>query len=105
MIFYVAHRYGGDPKNLERAKQITHDLQIKDTENTYICPLLTFSHLRYGELSYEAEMELCKDVLCVCDKLIVASELSRGVEEEVDLCNRIGMEILWLEEENEETHS
>ena len=105
MIFYVAHCYGGDPKNLERAKQITHDLQIKDTENTYICPLLIFSHLRYGELSYETEMEICKDVLCVCDKLIVASELSKGVQIEVDFANLVGMEIEWLEEENEETHS
>ena len=105
MTFYVAHRYGGDPKNFERAKKITHDLQINDTENTYICPLLTFSHLRYGELEYDTEMELCKDVLCICDKLIVASELSKGVKEEVDLANRTGMEIEWLEEEDEETHS
>jgi hypothetical protein len=105
MIFYVAHCFGGDPKNLERAKQITHDLQIKDTENTYICPLLTFSHLRYGELSYETEIEICKDILSVCDKLIVASELSKGVQIEVDFANLVGMEIEWLEEENEEPNS
>ena len=46
MIVYVAHRFGGDINNLERAKKITHDLQVSDLENTYICHLLTFSHLQ-----------------------------------------------------------
>ena len=58
MLVYVAHRYGGDPANIERAKKITHDLQVNDLENTYICPLLAFSHLAYGEIGYEEEMQL-----------------------------------------------
>ena len=44
-IYYVAHKYGANPENFERAKKITHDLQVADLENTYICPLLVFSHL------------------------------------------------------------
>ena len=75
-IYYVAHKYGANPENLERAKKITHDLQVKDLANCYICPLLTFSHLEYGEIGYDAEMELCLDVLQNCYKLIVASEIS-----------------------------
>lgn len=97
MIFYVAHKHGGNPENVERAKQITHDLQVKDLENSYICPLLLFSHLRYGEIGYEAEMELCLDILSNCDKLIVASEISKGVAREVDFANLVGMEVEWLE--------
>ena len=58
MIIYVAHKFSGKQENLERAKQITHDLQVKDHENCYICPLLAFSHLGYNEIGYEEEMQL-----------------------------------------------
>lgn len=97
MLIYIAHKHGGKEENIERAKQITHDLQVKDLENSYICPLLLFSHLRYGEIGYEAEMELCLDILSNCDKLIVASEISKGVAREVDFANLVGMEVEWLE--------
>ena len=96
-IYYVAHRYGGDTENLEQAKKITHDLQVADLENTYICPLLIFSHLEYGEIGYEAEMENCLDLLSVCDKLIVASDISKGVAREIEFANLVGMEVEYLE--------
>lgn len=97
MLYYVAHKYGGDFANVERAKQITHDLQIKDLENTYICPLLAFSHLAYNEVGYEAEMLLCEDILCACDKLLIASDLSAGVKREIELATKIGMEVEFVE--------
>ncbi len=46
-MIYVSHKFGGDPANMERAKKITHDLQVNDQENCYICPLIAFSHLGY----------------------------------------------------------
>ena len=52
-LCYVSHRYVGDRANIERAKKITHDLQVSDLDNCYICPLLTFSHLKYGEIQYD----------------------------------------------------
>ena len=99
-IYYVAHKYGANPENFERAKKITHNLQVSDLENTYICPLLTFSHLQYGEIGYEAEMENCLDLLSVCDKLIVASDFltSKGVQKELDFANLVGMEVQFLED-------
>jgi hypothetical protein len=103
-IYYVAHRYGGDINNLERAKKITHDLQVADLENTYICPLIAFSHLQYGEIGYDAEMENCLDLLSVCEKLIVASDLSKGVEIEISLAEKLlnsngePMEVEYLED-------
>ena len=95
-IYYVAHKFSGKQENLERAKKITHDLQVADLENTYICPLLVFSHLRYGEIGYEAEMELCIDILSTADKLIVASDISKGVQQEVDFANNVHMEVEYL---------
>ena len=98
ILVYIAHRYGGDIENLEKAKKITHDLQVADLENTYICPLLTFSHLKYGEIGYDEEMDLCLDILSSCDKLIVASDISKGVAREIDFANLVGMEVEYLEE-------
>lgn len=96
-IYYVAHRFDGDTNNFERAKKITHDLQVADLANTYICPLLTFSHLQYGEIGYNEEMENCLDLLSVCDKLIVASDISNGVAKEINFANLIHMEVEYLE--------
>lgn len=94
MIIYVAHRYGGDHENIERAKKITHDLQVSDLENCYICPLAAFSHLEYGEIGFDEEMAICLDLLSVCDMLIVASEESRGVKMEIEFASLIGMEVV-----------
>lgn len=98
MIFYVGHAFGGDKSNIERAKKITHDLQVKDLANCYICPLLTFSHLEYDEIGYENELELCLDVLQNCDKLIVASEISKGVQTEIDFAKLVKMEVFRIDE-------
>lgn len=95
---YVSHSYGGKIENLERAKKIAHDLQVKDLENCYICPLLAFSHLGYNEIGYEEEVQLCEDLLILCDKLIVASDLSEGVEREITLAEKCNMEIEYLED-------
>lgn len=97
MLIYVAHCYGSKKENFERAKKITHDLQVKDLNNTYICPLLVFSHLKYGEIGFEAEMENCIDILSVCDKLIVASEISKGVSIEIEFAKNVKMEVEYLE--------
>lgn len=102
MMYYVDHEYGGNPANIERAKKITHDLQVNDPLNCYICPLTAFSYLEYNELGYEAEMELCLDLLSVCDVLIVASEnISKGVDAEISFANSVGMDVIYLEDATE----
>ena len=96
---YVSHKFGGDPANIERAKKITHDLQVADLDNCYICPLLAFSHLDYGEIGYDGEIELCLDLLSLCDALIVSSDVSDGVQKEIDFARMVGMEVIDLAEE------
>ena len=95
-LYYVAHRFGGDTANIERAKKITHDLQVADLDNCYICPLLAFSHLDYGEIGYDEELELCLDILSVADVLVVASDISDGVQKEIDFAKMVGMEVIDL---------
>ena len=101
-IIYVSHKFGGDPANIERAKQITHDLQIDDLKNCYICPLTAFSHLGYNEMGYDEEMALCIDLLSVSDALIIASDISDGVQKEVDFARMVGMEGIDLAEKYRE---
>ena len=95
---YVSHKFGGEPANMERAKKITHDLQIENPTHCFICPLLAFSHLQYGEIGYDDEIELCLDLLSLCDTLIVASDVSQGVQKEIDFARMVGMEVVDLAE-------
>lgn len=62
--------------------------------------MVAFSHLQYGEIGYDAELELCIDILSNCDKLIVASDFltSKGLQKELDFANLVGMEVEYLEE-------
>ena len=98
MLLYISHKYGGDTANLERAKKITHDLQVNDPKNCYICPLMAFSHLGYNEIGHDEEMALCIDLLSVSDVLIVASDISNGVQKEIDFARMVGMEVIDLAE-------
>jgi hypothetical protein len=101
LLIYVGHCFGGKAENIEKAKKITHDLQVKDLANCYICPLLTFSHLEYGELRFDDEMELCLDILSSCDRLIVASGISKGIQMEIDFAKLVKMEVMRLDENGE----
>lgn len=98
MVYYVSHCYQGDPENVRKAAKITHDLQMTDENNCYVCPLLAFSHMEYGEIGYEQEMELCLDLLSVCDALIVASKVSEGVRREIEFAKMVNMEVIYLDE-------
>ena len=101
-MIYVSHKFAGDPANMERAKKITHDLQVNDPENCYICPLIAFSHLEYNEMGYDVEMALCIDLLSVSDVLIIASDISNGVQKEMDFARMVGMEVIDLAEKYRE---
>ena len=101
-MIYVSHKFAGDPANMERAKKITHDLQVDDPENCYICPLMAFSHLGYNEIGYDEEMELCIDLLSASDVLIIASDISKGVQKEINFARMVGMEVIDLAEKYRE---
>ena len=96
MIIYVSHAYGGKKENYEKAKRITHDLQIENPTHCFICPILALSHLDYGEIGYDEELELCIDILSIADILIVASDISDGVQKEIDFARMVDMEVINL---------
>ena len=99
MLIYVAHVYESKKSNIRKAAKITHDLQVADPDNTYVCPLLTFSYLKYNELGYEKEMEMCMDLLSECMGMVVASKISKGVQMEIDYCQLWNIPIRYLNAE------
>lgn len=100
-VYYVAHQYGGDKENIEKAKKITHDLATNDLCNCYVCPILNFSYWEYGEVGFDNKLEVCLDLLSCADRLIVASEVSKGVQKEIDFAKLVNMEVMRLEENGE----
>ena len=102
MLLYLAHKYQGDKTNMERVKKIAHNLQMENPTHCVVCPLLNFSCLDYGEIGYEQESEICLDLLSVCDYLIVASDVSKGVQKEIDFARMVGMEVVDLAEKYRE---
>ena len=95
-MIYVGHCFGGKKSNIRKAAKITHDLQLADPENTYICPLLAFSHLKYNELGYDEEIRHCTDLLSECMEMVVASKISKGVQLEIDYCMQWNIPIRYL---------
>ena len=98
MLVYVSHCHNNKPENVERAKRITHDLQVENPNHCFICPLLMFSHLDYGEIGYDEEIELHLDILSVCDQFLITSEISEGVRRELDFARLIELEVFDLAE-------
>ena len=101
MLIYVSHKYEGDRENIEDARRISHNLQTKDLENCYLCPLIAFSHLDRQKTGVDEMMELCLDVLQECDTLIITSEVSAGVQKELDFARMVGMEVLVIDKDGE----
>ena len=97
MMVYVAHRYEGNADNLNRAAEICRKLQLQHPENCYISPLHAFSYLNYNQIGYDKEMELCLDLLSVCDIIIIASEISEGVRREIELAEKLHMEVIYYD--------
>lgn len=94
---YIAHKYQGDKKNIEKVGEIAKKMQTEHPENSYFSPLHNFSFLNYDDINYEQMLEICIDWLSECDKLIVASDISKGVAREIEFANLVGMEVEYLE--------
>ena len=97
MRYYIAHKYQGDKSNIERVGKIAKKLQTEHPEHAYFSPLHAFSFLEYNDMAYDDFMEVCYDFLSACDVLIVASEISKGVQMEIDFAKLVGMEIEYLD--------
>lgn len=99
MLYYVSHDYGNAYRRFEQAKKVTHNLQVNDTENCYLCPVIAFFHLRSGELPFKEEMGLRLDLLQQCDRLIIAGKPCVERQIELNLAKKLHMEVYRLEDD------
>lgn len=98
MRYYIAHKYQGDKSNIDRVGNIAKKLQIEHPEHAYFSPLHAFSFLEYDDIPFDDFMEICLDFLSACDVLIVASEISKSVQMEIDFAKLVKMEVMRLDE-------
>lgn len=96
MMIYCAHEYGGNEDNKLEIEQKIRTLQSNDMENCYVSPVHTFC-FQYFDYDYETGMELCIDLLSVCDVLLVMSKASKGVLREIEFAELVGMPIWYLD--------
>ena len=85
MLIYCSHKFGGKLENAKAVELKIKKLQLENPSNTYISPIHTFGFM-YDTVSYEDGIGMCLDLLRKCDKMIVLSEKSEGVEIEIEYC-------------------
>lgn len=99
MVVYVSHKINKNPKTLARAKRITRQLQLKYPSDCFICPVIAFWHLIEKDVDTDFLFDLQRDLMDICDKLIVASDLCKTIKLTLDYADLIEMEVEWLEYE------
>ena len=97
MLIYCAHYYGGKENVKDSAEEKIRRLQLDDLQNTYISPIHALGYL-YEYMDYNTGMELCYDLLMVCDKLLVLSRPSEGVMREIKMAKKLHMPIEYANE-------
>lgn len=98
-IIYVSHKYDGKKEAIREATRITYNLQTKDLQNHYYCPLVAIPWIAYKDISEDDKIALKLDMLTVCDSLLIASDISDDMEDEIEFAKLVKMEVLRLEED------
>ena len=96
MLIYCSHKFGGKMENAKDVETKIKKLQLADPGNTYISPIHTFGFM-YDTVSYEDGIGMCLDLLRKCDKMVVLSEKSEGVNIEIEYCIAARIPVEFLE--------
>lgn len=98
MMIYVSHKYDNLQTNIGKAKRITNGLQTRDFSNHYYCPLAAISCLADKNVSEDNKTALKLDMLMVCDILLIVSEVTDDMKDEIDFAKAVHMEVMKLDE-------
>lgn len=90
MMIYVS------ANSVEIAKKACEGLQKADWDNCYISPLTSLSCLFSKAVTDDAKNALRIDMLSVCDVLVVASDISTEMQEEIEFAELVGMEVRYI---------
>ena len=96
MLIYCSHKFGGKMENAKAVELKIKKLQLADPGNTYISPIHAFGFM-YHDVPYETGLEMCLDLLRRCDKMVVLSEKSEGVNIEIGYCIAARIPVDFLE--------
>lgn len=96
MVFYTTA--GGSGRSLMRARRVVKQMQVEDSENTYLCPFIALSYLAGSPLSFDDKMTLRLDLMCICDEVVVVGDdITEEVERELDFADSIGMAVRYID--------
>lgn len=96
MTYYVAHAYSKDKQNTRAARKTLFELQKKDLSNCYICPVVSLPILESEDVDEDSKLELCFDIMTLCDSFIIGSYINEGMKKEIEFARLIKMEVLQL---------
>lgn len=96
MMIYCAHKYGGEEKNKRDIEKKIKTLQLSRPKDCFISPVHCFGWM-YKDIDYDAGMELCIDLLSVCDEVLVLSELSKGVKIEIETAEKLHIPVRYYQ--------
>lgn len=71
-------------------------LAAADANNTYIFPDDVLSHLDGTRISEKDKREQRDDLICVCEKMVVAPHITAEMQEEISLAERLHLEVEYL---------
>ena len=94
---YIAHPFKGKKRNVRKAGRIILDLIKKDPKTLYVSPL-HMTGFYYFKMSYKDGMDLCFELLGMCDELWLSPgwEKSRGCNLEKKYAEKHGIPIRYL---------
>lgn len=98
-MIYIAHPYGGKPRNRNNIEKIILNLTTTST-NTFVSPVHAFGFM-YNLVSYDQGMLYCLELLEKCDSAIFCSgwEKSIGCRQEMEYCKRYNKPFIILKED------
>lgn len=100
MTVFVAHCQ--NEESTIRSQKIVLQLQHENPTHCFIPAAIAFEHLYNGDFSQEDIFDIEADLLMNCDQMLIASDISPIMRRQIEYCQRVGMEVVYLAEKYRE---
>ena len=96
MTVFVAHCQTEDSSL--RSQKIVLQLQYENPTHCFIPAAIACEHLYNGDFSQDEIFDIECDLICNCDQLLIASDISPIMRRQIDFARMVGMEVVDLAE-------
>ena len=93
---YVSHAFGGEEKNADEVAAIIREARKHFPNALFVSPIHCFGFL-YNDTEYQEGMDMTLWLLHQCDMMISFGKISKGVQKEIDFCQRYKKPYLHVE--------